>query len=378
MPKYDLAGNLIPEDPFGHDPIAAAPPLGHLDLSGASDAPTPEQQYGQPSYGQTSYGQPSYSQPSYGQPSYGQPSYGQPDYGTVPEPQPGYGVPPGAPLGGQAGYGVYPQQPYTAQPPQPAAAGLYPQQYGAPGQYIQPGYARPSDNVPPTGYSLTSFVSNNSGAQGDVPVEIDRLQWNWGAFCFNRFWLYSHGMSGLASLLWGTSVAIRWISWMIGGAAGSSVWVLYWVINVGISVYLGLNGHKMAWRNRRFDDLQEYFAVQRAWMIASFAFWGIGLALTGIVVGAIAVAYNASQAEIRSHAVAPDYSGGTYGSPTAPANPNSNGSTGTPDPAGSGTDDSDQTYGTGTTPSSNGAAPIQGFAPSGNSGSSGSSGGTGN
>jgi len=206
MPRYDLAGNPIEDDP------------------------PPSNNNGQP-----------YSQP-YGQP--GQPS--------------GYGAPP-----------------YGAPPPFP---GQQPPYGGAPG-YGQPSWPPPPGNAAPTGYAFNPFASNSSGTQSDVPVEIDRLKWNWGSFLVNRFWLYSHGMSAMGSILWASWLGVRIVAPMVGGPVGSGIWGLYILGNLGASIYLGLNGHKMAWRNRRFDSIQQFYSVQRAWMIGGFAVWGIGLAV---------------------------------------------------------------------------------------------------
>jgi len=184
MPRYDLAGNPIEDDP-----------------------PPNNSQYGQP------YGQP--PPPSGQSPTYGQ----APGSFGLASPPPAYGAPP--PYPGQ-------QAPYGGQPP-----------YGNPGQ---PSWPPTPTNVPPTGYTFNPFASNSSGTQGDVPYEIDQLKWNWGAFLINRFWLYSHGMSALGSILWATGFGLRFVSNVIPGPVGGGIYAIYILASLGVSVYLGMNG----------------------------------------------------------------------------------------------------------------------------------------
>ncbi len=115
---------------------------------------------------------------------------------------------------------------------------------------------------------------NTSGQQGDVPPEIARLTWNWGAFFFYRLWCKFHGMTTLAAIMWGSLYAFRWILRLTSFGSPGTAGLLaagYLIIDYSLAFYFGFSGHKLGWRNRRFDGgVEEYFKVQRAWMIGGF------------------------------------------------------------------------------------------------------------
>jgi prepilin-type processing-associated H-X9-DG protein len=56
------------------------------------------------------------------------------------------------------------------------------------------------------------------------------------------------------------------------------------ICSLAISIYIGVNGHKLAWRNRRFEGgISQYLQVQRAWHN-----WGVGLLLIIPVIAILA------------------------------------------------------------------------------------------
>lgn len=127
---------------------------------------------------------------------------------------------------------------------------------------------------PPSPASRASWQEqqrlNTSGQQGDAPSEIAALKWNWGAFSFYRLWCYKHGMTTLASIMWGSLYVMRHLGGFMPQFAGL-IWVTYMLLDYGLAIYFGLSGHKLGWRNRRFEGgVEEFFKVQRAWMI-----WGL-------------------------------------------------------------------------------------------------------
>jgi hypothetical protein len=193
---------------------------------------------------------------------------------------------------------------------------------------------------------------------------------------FNRFWVYYHGMAVLGSILWVSFLGLRLVHTVVPGPVGSGFVCLYWLANFGVSVYLGLNGHKMAWRNRRFDSLQQYFAVQRAWMIGGFALWGVLLffALLGIFAVVATQRTLSTMPRSSSYGSGSYYGrhsngyGGTYGggSNSSDGSDSSDNS----DSSGGGTGNGSTPAGSDTaTGSGNGPAPIQGFAQPNNGGS---------
>lgn len=165
-----------------------------------------------------------------------------------------------------------PAPPPQAYPP----PGAYPQQ---PSGYPPPGYpqSQPGAWPPPPGGQYDPNVGmgeNTSGMKGPVPPEIANLKWNWGAFLLHWIWCFAHSLPVYGAVILVVAVFGR----MIPHASP-----LISIVLLAGYIYLGLNGHKLAWQNRRFDGgLPQYFAVQDAWMK-----WGIGLAIAGIILGII-------------------------------------------------------------------------------------------
>jgi hypothetical protein len=183
-----------------------------------------------------------------------------------------------------------PQSPYGAPPPQqpygyagdPAYGGAQ-APYGAP----QAPYGAPQGAWPPppgqTGSALFDMqAANTSGQQGDVPAEIEQLHWNWGAYFLPILWCRWHGMTGFAGLLSATAFCVRLLRYM-PGAMHPVFYATYSLFWLSVSIYMGLNGHKMAWRNRRyFGGVAEHLQVQRAWLVGG-ALAGPILSITAIV-----------------------------------------------------------------------------------------------
>ncbi|HTJ01769.1 MAG TPA: cytochrome c oxidase assembly factor Coa1 family protein [Methylovirgula sp.] len=84
-----------------------------------------------------------------------------------------------------------------------------------------------------------------------LPREYDR--WNWGAFLLN------------------------WI-WGIGNGTYIALLTFIPVFGLIMPFVLGANGNRWAWRNRRWDSLDHFRRVQRAW-----GFWGAGILIAVIV-----------------------------------------------------------------------------------------------
>lgn len=83
-------------------------------------------------------------------------------------------------------------------------------------------------------------MENNSG-QGklaSVPAEIDK--WNWGAFLLN------------------------WI-WGIGNNTFIALLMFIPFVNIVMPFVLGARGSSWAWRNKRWDSVENFREVQRKW-----------------------------------------------------------------------------------------------------------------
>jgi len=78
--------------------------------------------------------------------------------------------------------------------------------------------------------------------------------WSWGAFFLNWIW-----------------------------AVGNNTWIgllaLVPYVNLPVMIWLGFKGREMAWRNRRWDNIDHFNRVQRAW-----SQWGIGIAIASFCI----------------------------------------------------------------------------------------------
>jgi hypothetical protein len=208
--------------------------------------------------------------------------------GVQPLQAPNYASPPAAPLSAPAPLYSPPPgpQPLTGEPlPQAAPAQmqcrvcgtvLTPRDYSCPrcstpvGMDANPNDPTAASYLPVGGYQ--PMFENTSGQKSTVPPEIAAFKWNWGAFLMNWLWLCFHGM-----VLYGIGLLVVLIvlnSRHVG------------FLGLAINIYLGINGHKLAWKNRRFESIEQYKKVETAWMR-----WGIALAIIGflLVVAAIAL-----------------------------------------------------------------------------------------
>ncbi len=100
-----------------------------------------------------------------------------------------------------------------------------------------------------------NFGQANQYSQSEIDSELER--WNWGGFFCN--WL------------WGVFNGIYWPLFIILIAG---VPYLGQVATLCLSVYLGLNGSKMAWRSGKYTDFAKFRQIQKNWAIGG-AVWFI-------------------------------------------------------------------------------------------------------
>ncbi len=122
---------------------------------------------------------------------------------------------------------------------------------------------------PPT---PTSPYGRQTGENGTDRVA--RLKWNWGAFFIPFWWSIFNGQKGIAGAIFLVNALNRVIpapyDWGVD------------IASLGIQVYLGAMGHRLAWSSDRFaGDYDSFIRTQRAWMI-----WGFvvaGLIIVGLI-----------------------------------------------------------------------------------------------
>lgn len=98
-------------------------------------------------------------------------------------------------------------------------------------------------DIAPTG-------ENNSGGGASIVLPEGVKGWSWGAFMWNWIWaIFNKTWIGLLAL-------VPYIGFVA-------------------AIYLGIKGRELAWRNKRWDSLEHFQRVQRAWSVwAAIIFFG--------------------------------------------------------------------------------------------------------
>jgi hypothetical protein len=272
MTEYDLAGNPLPDRESTED----AEPSINLDLSGNPIPPEISQPPSRPISRTASYSL-EHEDPG--------PAMITDLAGNVIESpiiSPGM---PGSPTPPSADYSSFaPTVPQDIS----SHATVQPSAQPTPPTYV-PKAARPADYSVPSATSYTpaplktpEFAANTSGGEGVMPLEVQNLKWNWGAFYFPMFWSFSHNLSQFAFGLLGVAVAEGAIVYFLRFSALS--WALLCVLNLavlGVQIYLGTAGNQLAWEYRRFQlGLDQFFDVQTIWKNWAIGMLALSLCLT--------------------------------------------------------------------------------------------------
>lgn len=142
-----------------------------------------------------------------------------------------------------------------------------------------PGVWPPQPTTTP--YGASSAYGMSGGENGTDKVA--RLRWNWGAFLIPFWWCIFNGQRNIAWGIFAANTASRYTP------APFSYILLLAVF--GISVYLGLTGHRLAWASgRAMGDYDAFIRQQQAWMIWGFVIVvvvTIGLAALFSVIGGL-------------------------------------------------------------------------------------------
>jgi hypothetical protein len=98
---------------------------------------------------------------------------------------------------------------------------------------------------------------------GALPPGVDR--WNWGAFLLN--WIWGLGNNTFVALL-----------------------ALVPFVNVIMVFVLGAKGSEWAWRNKRWESVEDFKRVQRNWAVAGVIVWLAVLGLFAAILFSIVAA----------------------------------------------------------------------------------------
>ncbi len=110
-------------------------------------------------------------------------------------------------------------------------------------------------------------TNNNSGMKVGAPAEVATMGWCWGVFGFSWIW----GIANHVTLAIVT-IGIGFIPYV--GA----------IANIAILIYLGINGHSLAWENRRFDSFEQFRDTMRVWNTWGIVLFIFNLLLTILIV----------------------------------------------------------------------------------------------
>ena len=102
-------------------------------------------------------------------------------------------------------------------------------------------------------------------APAEVPSEVARLRWNWGAFAANGLWLCAHGMVGYGLLFC-----------LFGLIPGLNLLLLF------VVPFLGRTGYRLAWQRRHFDSLEQFIQTERLWLIVGVLLLPLELLWIGV------------------------------------------------------------------------------------------------
>lgn len=151
------------------------------------------------------------------------------------------------------------------------------------------GVPNPSPNIwppPPTGANpYEQEQENTSGQNTSVPPQIAALKWNWGAALLPFWWLLNH------RLVW----------WAVGIFVLSCIPYVGYFVGLAALIYFGINGHRLAWQNRRFEGgLPQYFAVQKAWLNWAVGFFVVSLVITPFLAAILFPVFAKARAKARA------------------------------------------------------------------------------
>lgn len=107
---------------------------------------------------------------------------------------------------------------------------------------------KPADDLNPPTPTNTSGM----GAAATIPDGVKG--WSWGAFLLN------------------------WI-WAIGNRTWIGLLAIIPYVGIIVGIVLGFKGREWAWRNKRWDSVEHFNAVQKTWSA-----WGVGIVVAAFTV----------------------------------------------------------------------------------------------
>jgi len=118
----------------------------------------------------------------------------------------------------------------------------------------------------------------------DAPIGSRYLgAWNWGAFLLAGFWLFWHKRVRLGILYWCLLIVPFILVLLIPGDIRILVFIiarlLFFIFAIGITIWLGRNGNRIAMK-RHFESDAQFVTVEQRWATAGFILWGLSLSIS--------------------------------------------------------------------------------------------------
>lgn len=119
-----------------------------------------------------------------------------------------------------------------------------------------------------------SGLGSNSSAP---PPEIRGF--NWGAFLHPLFWGYNHN-SRIGVLCISMSLARIYSLYALRGSLLLLCILGSYVVSLGFAIWFGTQANRLAWRNRRWESINQFKHVQQKWIL-----WGVCLTVVLTMLG---------------------------------------------------------------------------------------------
>lgn len=104
------------------------------------------------------------------------------------------------------------------------------------------------------------------------PDQGELSKWNWGAFWFNWLWGVFNG-----------------VYWPLIAILLSAIPYIGPFIGIGVSIYLGVEGTRLAWNAKSWPSWESFQKTQSNW--AKAVLWVVGISLVLVLIGVIASDY---------------------------------------------------------------------------------------
>lgn len=129
--------------------------------------------------------------------------------------------------------------------------------------------------------SATTYQSSNiqhrsePAKQSSSQVDHELSKWNWGAFYFGWIWgVFNNVYISLVQLVVGI------FTFALNVIGLNVIAPIFGIINIGISVWLGVKGSKMAWENGAYRNLEHFRTSRYNWNKAAAIVFAISILFT--------------------------------------------------------------------------------------------------